>query len=51
MLSSMVPAGLQTLETRPAVADDAYYTLQGTRVERPTSKGIYIHNGKKIIIN
>lgn len=28
---------------------DAWYTLQGMRVEHPT-KGIYIHRGKKIII-
>ena len=30
-------------------ADNAYYTLQGIRVEKPT-KGIYIHNGKKIVV-
>lgn len=30
-------------------ADNAYYTLQGVRVAAP-AKGIYIHNGKKIII-
>lgn len=29
--------------------DDAYYTLQGVKVAHPT-KGIYIHNGKKMII-
>ncbi len=29
--------------------DDAYYTLQGMKVSRPI-KGIYIHNGKKMII-
>ena len=33
--------------SRPA--DNAYYTLQGVRVDQP-SKGIYIQNGKKIII-
>ena len=27
-----------------------FYNLQGTEVERPTQKGIYIQNGKKIII-
>lgn len=30
-------------------ADNGYYTLQGVKVNRPTSKGIYIHQGKKII--
>lgn len=29
--------------------DNAYYTLQGSKVLKPT-KGIYIHNGKKIVI-
>lgn len=29
--------------------DNAYYTLQGFKVLKPT-KGIYIHNGKKIVI-
>lgn len=28
--------------------DNAYYTLQGVKVLRP-AKGIYIHNGKKIV--
>lgn len=28
--------------------DDSYYTLQGVKVAQPT-KGVYIHNGKKII--
>ena len=31
-------------------SSDAYYTLSGLRVVNP-SRGIYIHNGKKIIIN
>lgn len=42
--------GVSTIETDNAVADDSYYTLQGTRTARPTTKGIYIHNNKKIII-
>ena len=29
--------------------DNAYYTLQGIKVLKPT-KGIFIHNGKKIVI-
>ena len=32
-----------------SLADDAYYTLQGMKVVKP-GKGIYIHQGKKIII-
>ncbi|MBQ6208372.1 MAG: hypothetical protein IJK42_01175 [Prevotella sp.] len=31
--------------------NDGYYTLDGVRLDtRPTDKGIYIHNGKKIVI-
>lgn len=33
--------------TSPA---DAYYTLQGTKVAHPTQRGVYIHNGKKVVI-
>ena len=29
--------------------DNSYYSLGGTRVTNPT-KGLYIHNGKKILI-
>lgn len=29
--------------------DDAYYNLNGQRVTKPT-KGVYIHNGKKVIV-
>lgn len=32
-----------------AKADGAYYTLSGVRVEKPT-KGLYIQNGKKVVI-
>lgn len=31
-------------------ADDGWYTLQGLRIARPTGKGIYIHQGKKVIV-
>ena len=30
--------------------DDYYYTLDGVRIENPTKKGIYIKNGKKVVI-
>ena len=30
--------------------DEAYYDLNGCRIEKPTSKGIYIYKGKKIMI-
>lgn len=31
-------------------ADAPYYNLQGMRIDKPTRGGIYIHNGKKVII-
>ena len=30
--------------------EDVYYNLKGQRVENPTEKGIYIRNGKKVVI-
>ena len=33
----------------PVTTQDVYYNLNGQRVEHPT-KGIYIHNGRKVII-
>lgn len=33
----------------PAAADGVYYNLQGIRIANPT-KGLYIHNGKKVVL-
>ena len=43
--------GIEKPMVAPAkkVMDDAYYTLQGMKVLRPT-KGIYIHHGKKVVV-
>lgn len=32
-----------------AEADGAYYTLQGVKTQKP-AKGLYIHNGKKVVV-
>lgn len=29
---------------------DAWYTINGQRISTPTEKGIYIHNGKKVVV-
>ena len=43
--------GITQTSGRPRTAtNDAYYTLQGIIVERPTAKGVYIHGNKKIVI-
>ena len=30
--------------------DDVWYTISGMRISKPTQPGLYIHNGKKVII-
>lgn len=40
--------GIDALKNTKTDADGDYYNLSGQRVERP-SKGVYIHNGRKII--
>ena len=45
------PSGIQGVEAVEKAGDGAYYTLQGVKLgARPTATGIYIHNGKKVII-
>ena len=34
-----------------SVASQGWYTLQGVRIPKPTQRGIYIYNGKKVIVN
>ena len=42
--------GIETVETsKGSIEDGVYYDLQGRRVENPT-RGIYIVNGKKVVI-
>ena len=43
------PSGIHEAEAVSSSTDNAFYTLQGVRIERP-SKGIFIHQHKKIII-
>lgn len=42
-------AGISDLETTPVTGDDIIYNLYGQHVDNPV-KGIYIKNGKKLII-
>jgi len=41
---------IDSIGTATIEGDDAWYTLSGVRVAQPTQKGIYIRNGKKIIV-
>ena len=41
----------QTSNVKLQKEDDAWYTLSGTRLNgKPTTKGLYIHNGLKVVI-
>lgn len=40
--------GIGGITASPDVEDGHYYNLQGIRVDRPT-RGIYIHNGRKVV--
>lgn len=31
--------------------DNEWYTITGVKVNKPTQKGVYIHNGKKVLFN
>lgn len=33
------------------MANENWYDLQGRRIERPTKPGLYIRNGKKVVVN
>lgn len=37
------------ITNNPVVKDEAYYNLQGVRVQRP-QHGVFIHNGKKVVL-
>lgn len=42
--------GIKTESFRTSSSDGSYYTIQGVKVSRPNEKGLFIHNGKKIIV-
>ena len=37
------------LNDKGQMTNDNFYDLQGRKIEKPT-KGLYIHNGKKVVI-
>ena len=44
-----IPTAITDLEATPAQGDGLYYNLMGQPVTHP-SAGIYIHNGKKVVV-
>ncbi len=49
-LGDNTATGITDLRGNSAQQDDAWYTLQGMRMAKPTQHGVYIHNGKKVIV-
>jgi hypothetical protein len=45
--------GIESMENEQSFLDkasDEWYSLSGQRIVKPTKKGLYIHNGKKVVI-
>lgn len=43
-------SGVEGIEAAEVAGDNYYYTIDGLRLAQPTRPGLYIHNGKKIIV-
>ena len=51
IFEDIAPSGIQEVQTADSQNDDAWYTLDGTRLAgKPTSSGIYVNHGKKHVI-
>lgn len=44
------PDGINAINAVKGADESAWYTVNGVRVAAPTQKGLYIHNGKKVVI-
>ena len=42
--------GISRVAAETAAGNDAWYNLSGQRISTPTKKGLYIRNGKKVIV-
>ena len=47
--ASGITTGIENMEHSPSATDHYYYDLQGRRVAHPT-KGLYIVNGRKVVV-
>lgn len=45
-----IVTGIEGAEIEKNAYNDVWYSLQGIRVSAPDAPGVYIHNGKKVII-
>ena len=53
VMSTAKTTGINTINTNDKAKHNAWYNLQGVKVSngaQPTQKGIYIHNGKKVVV-
>ena len=41
--------GINSIINGEVKGEDVWYNLNGQRIAQPTKKGLYIHNGKKVI--
>ena len=44
------PTSITDIDASANAANDNWYTIQGMRISKPQQDGIYINNGKKVII-
>ena len=44
------PTAIHAVQNDEAATDESWHNLQGQCIPRPTRRGIYIHQGKKIVI-
>lgn len=42
--------GIELLDLKATATADAWYTLSGQKIGTPVQKGIYIHNGRKVVV-
>lgn len=42
--------GINAVNNEERIGNDAWYDLQGRKIQMPTQRGLYIHNGKKIVV-
>ena len=48
---SSQPSSIRYIKTVDSDGTGTFYDLQGRRVAKPTGRRLYIHNGKKVIVN
>ena len=47
-----ITTGIESVANGQPTMDNSWYTIDGRKLgEKPTQKGIYIYNGKKVMIN